>query len=117
MPADTAGLHNIQVTTPNGTSAKVAAGGFTYEVAPTVTGVSPNVGPTAGGTNVTVTGTGFTGATSVIVGGIGAKNVVVVNDSTITATMPADTAGLHNIQVTAPGGASAKVAADGFTYS
>ena len=29
---------------------------FTYEAAPTVTGVSPNAGPLAGGTSVTITG-------------------------------------------------------------
>jgi hypothetical protein len=116
LPADTAGLHNVQVTTPLGSSAKVAADGFTYLVPPAITGVSPNLGPLAGGTNVTITGTGFTGATAVTVGGLPAKNVVVVSDTSLTATVPANTVGLHNIQVTAPSGTSAKVAADGFTY-
>jgi hypothetical protein len=117
MPADSAGLHNIQVTTSLGTSPKVAAAGFTYEGAPTVTGVSPAGGPTTGGTTVTLTGTNFLGATSVIFGGIGGKNVTVVNATTITVTSPADTAGLHNIQVTTPSGTSPKVPAGGFTYS
>ena len=40
---------------------------------PTVTSVSPNTGPTTGGTTITVTGTGFvTGATVVIGQGFGA---------------------------------------------
>jgi hypothetical protein len=116
VPADTAGLHNIQVTTPSGTSPKVAAGGFTYEAAPTITSVSPSAGPTAGSTTVTLTGVNFTGATSVIFGGFPGKNVTVVNDTTITVISPPDSAGLHNIQVTTPGGTSAKVALDGFTY-
>src|ERR1035441_6795149 len=33
--------------------------GFTYAAFPTVTSVSPNSGPTAGGTAVTITGTNF----------------------------------------------------------
>ena len=39
---------------------------FTYDVAPTVTGISPTAGPTGGGTTVTITGTNFVnGATTV----------------------------------------------------
>jgi len=115
-PADTAGLHSMQVSTPRGTSPKVAAAGFTYLGPPAITGVAPNSGPLAGGVSVTITGSGFTGATAVLFGGISAKNLVVHNDSTLTVSAPADTAGLHNIQVTTPEGTSPKAAADGFTY-
>ena len=38
--------------------------------APTVTGISPTSGPTAGGTSVTITGTDLTGATSVKFGSV-----------------------------------------------
>ena len=105
------------MTTPDGTSPKVAAGVFTYEAAPTVTSVSPTSGPTAGGTTVTLSGTNFTGATSVSFGGFVGKNLTVVNATTITVTSPAQAAGEHNIQVSTPGGTSAKVAGDEFTYS
>ena len=37
---------------------------------PTVTSVTPSTGPTTGGNTVTITGTGFTGATSVTFGGV-----------------------------------------------
>jgi IPT/TIG domain len=114
---NTAGVHSVQVTTPAGTSAKVPASGFNYVSAPTVTGLSPTSGPRSGGTFVTLTGTGFTGATSVTFGGYPGTNVTVVNDTTITVTSSGNTAGVHSVQVTTPGGTSAKVAAAGFTYS
>ncbi len=43
---------------PNGASAIVKGDKFKYEN-PTVTGVSPSTGTKAGGTSVTVTGSGF----------------------------------------------------------
>ena len=66
-PAGT-GTVDVTVTTPNGTSAVNAPSDqFTYNAPalPTVTGVSPNKGPAAGGTSVTVSGTNLTGATAV----------------------------------------------------
>jgi hypothetical protein len=116
-PAYAAGLHYIQITTPAGTSGKVAAAAFTYEAAPTVTAVSPSTGPTSGGTSVTVTGTGFTGATSVTFGGYPGTHLTVINDTTLTVTSPPYSSGLHYIQVSTPGGTSGKVAAAGFTYT
>ena len=51
--------------------------------------VSPNSGPGAGGTSVTITGTNFTGATAVTFGGTAATSVTVVSATSITATSPA----------------------------
>ena len=45
------------MTTPGGTSAISTKDHFKF--LPTVTGVSPNTGSKAGGTSVTITGTGF----------------------------------------------------------
>jgi hypothetical protein len=53
---------------------------------------------------VTITGTGFTGATSVTIGGAAATGVIVVNGTTITATTAAGGAGSASVLVTAPGG-------------
>jgi hypothetical protein len=117
-PYPSAGLHYIEVTTPEGTSGKVAATGFTYQSAPTVTALSPATGPTSGGTSVTITGTNFLGANSVTFGGYPASNVVVINATIIIVTSPAyPSAGLHYVQVTTPTGTSGKVAAAGFTYT
>jgi len=113
-PAGT-GTVDITVTTPGGTSATSSADRYTYVAAPAVTSVSPTDGPEAGGTMVTLTGTGFTGASAVSFGGSPAASFTVISDTTITATSPAGT-GIVDITVTTPGGTSLSSAADQFTY-
>jgi hypothetical protein len=113
-PAEPAGLRNIFVTTAGGTSTAVTADQFNVRPpAPTVTAVSPKSGTTAGGTTVTVNGTGFTGATKVAFGTVSAT-YTVVSSTQITAVSPAEPSGLRNIFVTNPGGTSAAVTADQF---
>jgi len=75
--------------------------------APTVTGISPSSGSTLGGTSVTITGTNFTGATAVTIGGTAATSVSVVNATTITCITPAGTAGTASVLATTPGGTNA----------
>jgi hypothetical protein len=112
-PAHAAGTVDVAVTTGVGTATATAA--FTYIPPPTVTGVAPNKGPTAGGTSVVITGTGFTGATLAIFGTRSAS--FTVNSATqITATSPAGNAGAVDVTVTAPGGTSVTSASDRFTY-
>jgi hypothetical protein len=83
---------------------------------PTVTGVSPSSGPTAGGTSVTITGTSLTGATAVKFGATNAS--ITANTATsITATSPAGTPGSVDITVVTTGGTSATGASDQFTYA
>ena len=84
---------------------------------PVVTGVSPSSGPVAGGTTVTITGTGFTGATGVDFGSAAASSVTVNGDTSITATAPATAiAGPVDVTVTTPAGTSAAGAADQYLY-
>ena len=107
------GAVNVQVTTPGGTGTGSRL--FTYVLpAPTVTTVSPNTGPTAGGTSVTITGTNFTGATAVTFGGTAATSFTVNSATSITAITPAHAAGAVNVQVTTPGGTG--TGASLFTY-
>jgi hypothetical protein len=75
---------------------------FVYVQEPTVSGVSPGSGSGNGGTVVTITGTGFTGATAVKFGGVDAAAFTVVDPQTITATTPAHAAGLVGVSVTTP---------------
>lgn len=82
---------------------------------PTVSAVSPDDGPAAGGTAITITGQGFSPDATVTVGGTAATAVTVRNGTTITATTPAGTAGAKNVVVTTSGGAGTKTA--GFTYT
>jgi len=86
---------------------------------PILAAVTPNTGPAAGGTPVTISGIGFTGATAVTVGGTAATAVVVVNSYTITATTPAKAAGTYDVRVTTPVGTSAVQTgtADNFIYT
>ena len=112
-PAGNAGTASVVVTTSGGSNAANSL--FSYVApAPTVTGVSPSSGSISGGTNVTITGTNFTGATAVTFGGNAASGVTVVNATTITATTPARTAGAASVVVTTPSGSNA--ANSLFTY-
>jgi hypothetical protein len=101
-PAHAAGTVSVTVTTPAGSVTGTApATMFTYvEGAPTVAAISPNSGPIAGGTNVTITGTNFVGVTSVTIGGNTPTAVTVVSSTSITATTTAHAAGLANVAVT-----------------
>ena len=90
-PARAAGAVNVRVTTPGGTSATAPGNVYTYVApppTPTVTGLNPTSGPTAGGNQVTLTGTGLTGATAVSFGGTAATSFTVNSGTQITATAP-----------------------------
>jgi hypothetical protein len=87
---------------------RTAAGAFALNVscvppAPAITSLSPVSGPA--GTTVTVTGTDFTGTTSVRLNGVPVTNLNVVNATTITFTVP-NNATTGNVVVTTGGGAS-----------
>ncbi|MGW4227024.1 IPT/TIG domain-containing protein [Streptomyces bauhiniae] len=105
-PPRAAGAAAVTVIHPTGNSNSVT---FTYVVAqvPTVTGVSPANGPTAGGTSVVLTGTGFTGATAVTFAGIPATSFLVNSATQITAVTPPGIPGAAEVRVTTPGGTSA----------
>jgi hypothetical protein len=86
--------------------------------APTVTSLSPAAGPVAGGTAVTIAGTGFTGATSVQFGANPGTAVTVVSDTQITVTSPAGAVGAVAVTVTTTAGTSPSgPTAPTFTYS
>ena len=69
VPANPAGnarsTLDVTVATVGGTSAASSADLFTYVPAPTVTGISPSVGPGTGGTTVSIVGTGLANASAV----------------------------------------------------
>ncbi|PIF35615.1 uncharacterized protein (TIGR03437 family) [Delftia sp. 60] len=117
-PAGAAGTVDVTVATIGGTSAASAADRYTYVAVPTLTAISPAAGPTAGGTAVTLTGTGFSAAPAtgaVRFGGVAAA-YTVHSDTQITAMAPAGAAGTVDVTVATVGGTSAASAADRFTY-
>jgi hypothetical protein len=114
-PAGT-GTVDVTVTTPAGTSPISSADQFTY--GPTVTKVEPSQGPRGGGTTVTITGTGFTGATAVKFGSTSATTFTVNSATSITAVSPkVKRAGTIDVTVTTPAGTSPTSSADQFTYT
>ncbi len=115
-PAQAAGTVDVTVVTPVGASSTSTYDEFTYSNAatPTVTGLDVSSGPNIGGTQVTILGTGFLGATSVSFGSV--PTVFQINsDSSITAWDPGQATGTYHITVTSPGGTSTTSSADEFT--
>ena len=100
-PAGTLGSASVVVVAPLGTSLPNQL--YTYLPPPTVTSITPVYGSIGGDTSVTITGTGFLGATAVSVGGA-VTSFSVVNSTTITALTGAGTAGPANVSVVTPGG-------------
>lgn len=124
--ASTVTSYFVIVTTPNGSSAASSAAQYTYQpVVPTVSGIATASGGTqgsaAGGTSITITGTGFlsnsSGDSTTVnfvdtanpANVLPATNLTVNSSTSITATTPAvGTTDLtyYVIVTTAPGGTS-----------
>lgn len=81
----------------------------------TIATVTPATGDDAGGTNITIDGTNFSGAEGVTVGGAAATNFLVVSNTRITCTTPAGTAGARDVVVQDDAGNVTKTG--GFTYT
>src|SRR6266851_850029 len=109
------GTVDVTVTTPGGASAISTADQLSYIPPPTVTGINPASGPTTGGTTVTITGSNFTGATSVSFGTTATSNFIVDSDTQITVVSPAGN-GTVDVTVTTPEGTSTASTADQFSY-
>src|SRR6267142_1475477 len=88
----------ISVTTPGGTA--TSSGSFTVVNGPVISGFTPSSGRV--GTSVTISGSGFTGATAVAFNGTSAS-FTVSSDTAIQTTVPAG-ATSGPISVTTPGG-------------
>src|SRR5439155_26210145 len=102
-----------------GTSNNTSADDFTYNaVQPAITSVSPNNGPSGGGTSVTITGSNFINGASVNFGTTAATGVVVNSSTSITAVSPGTlTPGQVDVRVITSGGTSPVVTGDHFTYN
>ncbi|WP_329142669.1 IPT/TIG domain-containing protein [Streptomyces sp. NBC_01456] len=108
-PAGSPSSVNVTVTTAGGTSNPLP---YFYLAAPTLSDLSPHLGPT-GGNTVTVFGTNLTLTNAVSFGGNPATSINVVSDSQVTVTAPAGL-GTVAVTVTTPGGTSS--AATGNPY-
>ncbi|WP_239696425.1 MULTISPECIES: IPT/TIG domain-containing protein [unclassified Streptomyces] len=86
---------------------------YTYVSQPTVTDISPNTGPTSGGTIVTITGTGLAYAEQVTFNGVLAPFEIVSDTSVVATSPPSGAAGPVTVMVTGPDGSTPS---GGFTY-
>ncbi len=116
-PPETAGMVDVTVTTPNGTSASTGSDRFKFE-APTVINVIPKSG--TGGTKVTIHGSGFApgkGTTSFKFASVLASSVECPSTSTCTAVAPSHKPGTVDVMAKLGKGSSKKrPPADHFTY-
>ena len=115
------GTVDVIVTTASGESALSGADRFTYG-APTVKGVSPSSGSTGGGTEVTVTGSGFepgTSGTTFVFGKAAAASVECSSSTTCTMVSPPSAKGkAGTVQVRATvGGKKSRAETDYFSYT
>jgi hypothetical protein len=83
---------------------------------PVVNGLTVADGPVAGGTAVTVQGSGFTPASTVDFGHAAATQVTYLSPGALIAVSPAGSAGPVDVTVTTAGGTSLTSAADSFFY-
>ncbi len=122
-PAHAPGTIDVTVKTPAGTSTTGSTDHFTYQAppppppaAPVVTSVTPNEGPEAGGTTVTIKGEHLEGATEVKFGTTSATELKVVSGTEMTVKDPAHTPGTIDVTVKTPAGTSTTGSTDHFTY-
>jgi hypothetical protein len=109
---------DVTVSTSAGTSTKVAADHYTYPTPrPTVGKLSPTKGTHAGGTKVTITGTGFIPGATVHFGKKAGNKVTVVSTTKITVRTPKHAKGKVDVTVTTSGGTSAKHKSDHYTFT
>ena len=110
-PAHATGSVSITITTPSRTSTFQNA--FSY-ASSSILSIVPNTGVFGGGTQITISGSYLSGATSVTIGGAPATNLIVVSPTTITAVTPTGTPGPADVVVTTPAGTL--TSSNGFSY-
>ncbi|MBZ5647086.1 MAG: IPT/TIG domain-containing protein [Acidobacteriia bacterium] len=112
-PAHATGVVAVQVSS-QGTAASLPSA-FTYTPAFSVTGISPNSGPVAGGATATVSGSAFQAGATVLFGGVPAT-VVNTTATQITVTTPPGPAGIVDVRVNNPDGQT-QTLAGAYTYT
>src|SRR5580692_8453968 len=113
-PAATPGPVTVSVINPNG--AVIWADAFTYMVY--AENISPASGPVAGGTAVTISGSGLSAVSGVQFGAVAAVITGTATDTAITVTAPAAAAaGSVDVQLLGLSGAVLVTQPNWFTYA
>jgi len=110
------GTVGVTVRNPDGQSGMLTSA-FTYQTASTITSVTPNPVNYAGGTTVTITGTGFLNGVTVTFGTIKVpgSNLRFVSSSSVQVVAPAAPVGNVTITITNPDGQTAVF--NGFSFA
>ncbi|WP_323986536.1 IPT/TIG domain-containing protein [Microbacterium plantarum] len=105
VPAGT-GVVDVEVVGAAACGSETLPDGYEYTDEPVIGTIAPDRGPETGGTVVTITGTNFTGTTSVTFDGVAGSALTVVSDTELRVTTPAHAAGDAAVVVTTPAGSS-----------
>jgi IPT/TIG domain-containing protein len=113
-PAGTAGAVSVSVILPSEETA-VLASAFTYKVPPTISSITPNIGPPSAGNTIVIAGNSYGKGVKVTFGTVAATSVVLNSSSQLTVTVPANTVGTYNVTVTDADGLKATMT-NGYSY-
>ncbi len=115
-PPGAVGTVQVSVVGAYGTSPASTKARFSYRPAPTIATLTPDAGPTKGGTKVTITGTGFTKVRKVYFGTKVAAKLKVVSSTTLRVVAPRQSAGSVPVRVVTAYGTSEAVSVAPFGY-
>ena len=121
VPVTVTNLDGSSASLPSGFTYTIPGGGGTTPGSVNVSGISPATGPTAGGTSLTIQGSGFVAGMTVQFLSraneyMSGTNLTVVNSSTLTVVTPVGASGFASIYVRRPDG-GAVLFSDGFLYT
>lgn len=116
LPPQAAGTVDIRVQV--GSQTGVLSGAFSYvdATAPVATSFTPTTGPTGGGTQVVIRGSGFEPTTTVTFGGVAASSVTFDSPTQLTAVTPGHPSGGVELRVTNPSTGLNTIAPGLFSY-
>ncbi len=123
-PGASTGTKTVEVENVGGAIALLQYS-FVNSNDPSISSVTPAIGPLTGGDAVTISGTNFSSSSQVFFGadadtGLGgtlAENIVFVDSNTLTLTTPAMQGGLASLLVTGEGSGQADLLASGFNFT
>jgi hypothetical protein len=117
-PQGTLGVKDVTVVNPDGGS-YILSNGFTYLPNPAnnprITSINPNQGRTTGGTDVTISGSGFKTGQLVFIGGRIAPTSSIMSDAINLKTPPGE-AGPKDVYVVDPNDGGLAFMPNGFEY-
>ncbi len=104
---------NVSVTTATGTDTLSNAFAFLPDPAPSISSVTPNTSPAAGGVEVEISGASVVGVTGVTFGGVPGTNLVILDANTLQVETPPHALGAVNVVATGNGSSTI---VNGMTY-